>query len=532
MWAIRILSGPQAGKIIPLKSGTNMVGRAPTCDVKVISPGVSKEHIKIDVLQDKIIVSDLGSRNGTFVNGTQVKSTKIKPGDRIGLNEVVLEIVPLAAAAPALQIPASNGNLAYQLPPPTGGGSVGGGPFALPEDMDRSRTQYPNPTPVTSGGAVQEYLDRVVLPGVYRLAELIEFKWLLGMFMGAFILLTTSLSTIPLIRILRDSVEQQSQQHALTIAAALARTNEAAIREGTFTAINMSTAQRVGVLEALIINKVDGKIIAPASKAESYSDLPFVHEARNYDKESVKQIDGDTVVALYPISAYNPETGATGTLAYAVIQYDMSSLAVDDSKTISLFVITLAIATALGGLVFFFLYKLIEFPVNSLNAQLSNALREGRDDVKVTFQFEPLSRLSTNINSALTRAMTGSDAGPVGGIEHDRRLEMNNIIEMVGFAGIVISAIDRTIVSVNQAFEERTHLSSAQLLNQPVQNMSDQALKLNLIDLLDRLEGNPDQLATSELEFGGQNCQFIAQAIFGTSKIAYFIVILVPGGDA
>ena len=534
MWAIRVLSGAQAGQFFNLKSGANVLGRSPQCDIKILSPNVSKEHTKIEVLDDKIIVSDMGSRNGTFINGTQARSHKLKPGDRISLHDVIIEVVPqqqrqnLHVAPP----PASHGNLAYQVPMQQPSGVLESySPVAVApaHDSQASRRTLPDLALFAS-----EYMDRVVLPGVYRLAEIMEFKTLLGLFMAGFILLVTSLSTIPLIRILRDSVEQQSQQHALTIASTLARVNEAAVRDGLYTAINMSTAQRLGVVEALIITKEDGKIIAPASRAESYPDLPFIHEARNYDKESVQQVDGSTVVALSPIIAYNPETGSRGTLAFAVVKYDMSSLAVEDSKTISLFIITLFIATILGIILFYFLYRLIEYPLNTLNLQLDTALREGRDDLKVSFLFAPITRLTSNINSALSRANSGGSASVAPqAMEHDRRLEMTNLAEMIGFAAIIVNAFDRMVVTINQGFEQRTRLTPANLVNQPINGISDQALKLSLLDLIDRLDQNPDQLATNDIEFGGNSYQLIAQAIYGTAKVAYYVIILVPaGGDA
>lgn len=521
MWAIRVLTGQQAGQIFPLKAGANVLGRAPSCDIKILSPNVSKEHVKIDVLEGKFIVSDMGSRNGTFLNGTQVRSSRLKPGDRIGMHDVMIELVPMQARAPE----PVHGNLAYQMQPAMNHPPQIQG-HAQPHGLGHLEPQRP-PQVATMA---QEYVDRVVLPGVYRLAEMMEFKWLLGLFMAAFILLVTSLSTIPLIRILRDSVEEQSQQHALTIAATLAKVNEAAIRDGLYTAINMTTANRVGV-EAMIIQALDGKIIAPSSRAESYPDIPFVHEARKLPRESVQQVDGNTVVAVHPIEAYNAETGSRGTLAYSVVVYDMGTLAVDDSKTISLFVITLFIASILGALLFFFLYKLIEYPLVSLNMQLDKALREGRDDLKTTFDFEPLARLTKNINSALTRVLTGGSAAEQPrAIEHDRRLEMQNLVEMVGFAAMVVSAVDRAIAHVNQGFEARTRIDTSRLLNQPVVNVTDQSLKLSLLDLMDRLDQNPDQLVTNELEFGGENFQIIAQAVYGTSKIAYYLIILVPAG--
>ena len=92
MWVVRILSGPQAGQIFPLNEGTNTIGRAPSCNIKVLNAGVSKEHAKIDALHDKVILHDMGSRNGTFINGVQIKSQLVQPGDKILLHDTMVEI--------------------------------------------------------------------------------------------------------------------------------------------------------------------------------------------------------------------------------------------------------------------------------------------------------------------------------------------------------------------------------------------------------------------------------------------------------
>ncbi|MCB0411170.1 MAG: FHA domain-containing protein, partial [Bdellovibrionales bacterium] len=95
MWVIRVLSGPQAGQIFPLKAGTNLLGRAPHTHVCLKSPGVSKEHLKIDVLDGKLILTDLGSRNGSFLNGVKIKSSLSRNGDKILINDIFLEISQL-----------------------------------------------------------------------------------------------------------------------------------------------------------------------------------------------------------------------------------------------------------------------------------------------------------------------------------------------------------------------------------------------------------------------------------------------------
>jgi hypothetical protein len=288
---------------------------------------------------------------------------------------------------------------------------------------------------------------------------------------------------------------------------------------------------RPGVKTALIISNMDGNVIAPASKAGTYPDLPFVHEARKLNKESVKQIDDNTVAAVVPVEFYDPATGSQVVKADAVVFYDMSSIAIDEAQVISLFISTLFIALIVGGVLFFFLYKIVEFPFKSLNAQLDVALREGRDTVQVNYRFPALQTLSNNVSSALTRALNGSQDS-VKAVEHDRNREISNLIELVGFACMGVRAHDLSIAAVNQSFEQRTGLTAAQVMSMTVNDISDQALKLSVKDLIERVDGSPDDLVNNELEFSGQEYQVVAQAIYGTSKIAYYLIVLLPKEEA
>src|SRR5687768_1782650 len=54
---------------------------------------VSRKHAKITVDQGKILIEDLGSTNGTFVNGEKVKQARLKEGDRILIGTSILKLV-------------------------------------------------------------------------------------------------------------------------------------------------------------------------------------------------------------------------------------------------------------------------------------------------------------------------------------------------------------------------------------------------------------------------------------------------------
>lgn len=540
MWIIRFLNGPLAGQIVPLTKHSTLIGRAPSCDIKIANPNVSKEHTRIEVFDDKLIVSDAGSRNGTFVNGVQVRSSKAKSGDKIAAHDVFFEVqkVPdswaqkfqqpyqLYGAPPPSHYPQHGGNFAYQQHSHAQHMPLDNG-VAMAE---LSQGRFPQ-----LAGLAEAYMERVVLPGIYRLPEVMDFKWVLGGFMGLFIILTTSLSMIPLAQILKSSIEEESQQHALTIANTLAKVNRPFLMQGQETSVSVDIAtSRPGVKKAFVINNLDGNIVAPAAQAGSFPDLPYVHEGRKNNKESVFQASDSTVIALYPIEFFNAETGSHAITHWAVVIYDMGSLAVDNGRILSLFITTLFIALILGAILYYFLYKVIEYPIASMNKQLDVALKEGTDTLQVSYQFPAMQLLASNVSSALTRAANGSDGGANAGrvLDHDRNREIQNLVELMGFAALGVRAADLSIAAVNQAFEARVGSTAANLTTTTVNEISDQALKLSIKDLLERVDANPDELATNQLEFSGSSFNVVAQGIYGSQKVAYYLVVLLPAEES
>jgi hypothetical protein len=69
-----------------LSIGDNRVGRAPSNEIHVVSEKISRFHAKFEVGEDEVVLVDLGSTNGTFVNDTRLEmdqGVELKPGDEI-----------------------------------------------------------------------------------------------------------------------------------------------------------------------------------------------------------------------------------------------------------------------------------------------------------------------------------------------------------------------------------------------------------------------------------------------------------------
>jgi pSer/pThr/pTyr-binding forkhead associated (FHA) protein len=93
-FALKFISGKYQGGEFPLKSDKQIViGRSSELDMVLVEDMVSRKHAKIQVASGAITIEDLGSTNGTFVNGEKVKQARLKEGDRILIGTSILKLI-------------------------------------------------------------------------------------------------------------------------------------------------------------------------------------------------------------------------------------------------------------------------------------------------------------------------------------------------------------------------------------------------------------------------------------------------------
>src|SRR5690349_25133443 len=99
-----IAEGKEAGREFVFEQESVLIGRTSDCDVILYDPGVSRKHARIFSQGEAHFVEDMGSSNGTKVNGSVVKKKQLADGDNITLGPVVFnfsaKIVPEELPAP------------------------------------------------------------------------------------------------------------------------------------------------------------------------------------------------------------------------------------------------------------------------------------------------------------------------------------------------------------------------------------------------------------------------------------------------
>ena len=128
-----VRQGPQAGMSFSITGNQVVIGREEGVDIILQDPESSRRHSRISWQGGDFVIEDLGSTNGTFVNGVQITTPQIlNPGDSIGIGQTAL--VFQASGAPANAYP-------YQAPPPQRA-PVYSPPPSADTTQDSKTTQY------------------------------------------------------------------------------------------------------------------------------------------------------------------------------------------------------------------------------------------------------------------------------------------------------------------------------------------------------------------------------------------------------
>lgn len=106
-YMLRGVSGATFGKTYPLY-GTMTIGRQSDCDISIPSEEISRKHAKLQVMPDGVAVEDLGSANGTFLNGKRIHTATVKHGEELRFDTLrFLVVSPMMEAASGAPKPSS-----------------------------------------------------------------------------------------------------------------------------------------------------------------------------------------------------------------------------------------------------------------------------------------------------------------------------------------------------------------------------------------------------------------------------------------
>ncbi|GAB3747379.1 FHA domain-containing protein [Lysobacter olei] len=110
-FVLRGTAGRAFGRSIPLV-GVVTVGRGPECSLRLDEPGLSRAHARLLATDQGVQVEDVGSSNGTFINGKRVLRGDARVGDEIGFDSLRFQLLSCGTqevVAKSMRAPTSAG---------------------------------------------------------------------------------------------------------------------------------------------------------------------------------------------------------------------------------------------------------------------------------------------------------------------------------------------------------------------------------------------------------------------------------------
>ena len=520
MLALRIMKGPaKVGQQIVIEGNTaRTLGRAADVDVQLPSNGVSKKHCQVrEVAGSKLEVIDLGSSNGTFVNGLMIKKHLAKPGDTITLHDFVLRV---EIEAPRLA--AAN----------TGFSEIGLAPDAFGGAASPS-TASPTVS-ATAAPAQKNFFERTVFPIADNLAQQADVRTLVVGFFILWSIAVASLSIFPFSDTSNIRIEQQAVEVAKLYARQLARVNETFVKEYEYQRLVPTLDQRVGqtpgVLSSMIVDANNGQILAPAelvgrslANPESVAGLELLKKVQ--DENGYAKVDSRGVVhALAPIrvGVSDPNNGGAIVSKVAAVSYVEMDATHSNLKAADLVdgaLSAVIFALVMGFLFVAMVYRWTEGNLVVLSDKLEDIIGGKSGTVNVDIQWETLKRIGDQINTIASRSGAGAN------LSEEKTLEW--AMATVESLPVAAAAFDQSLVVVswNHKMENVIGIRAPMALGQDISAASrDIAFENTVRELSGRALSEPGIPQRKRLDFSGREHEVVM--VF--SEGAHLITITLP----
>lgn len=461
MFRLICISGQSSARSFILKEGDNVIGRLEGVDIRIASNGVSKKHAVINIKGGSVHITDLGSKNGTFVNGVMVKKKEINSGDKIAIHDHVYQLVKGEVKIEELS-----------------GFSVPDGPQG--EDSEYEYRGKPRLRVPGIKGAIDQFIESTVMPFFEEISKRYSVSSIISVVLLSCIVAITLIVTVPVVQFDSMILDKEAAQRAVYLSNLLAEENKNTVGVQSEEVPSVKAAEDVpGVIWSAVAD-TSGRILAPADKAGDQLPGVVMDRIKEIMKGTVS-LKEDTIkiganvykrsadvysvgrgeyVVTSPIKIYSEEKGETVITGFATLGFATSGIQNSLAGAWQRILVGMVIACFIGLMISIFFSRLFVLPFIRIYDELDLALKGEAKRVSYSFGTREGMDLIELLNILIRKSRRASakvvyDNAPES--LHDMHGSIDNILifDSVGRALKVpffVLDTSNTIVSANQAF--------------------------------------------------------------------------------
>ena len=513
MYKLVVVGGKLRGQEFILKEGENILGRDSSCDVYFSVEGVSKKHMSLTVAEDILHLSDLGSANGTFLNGKIIKNASTKTGDKIGLPNSILQIVYVQEKK-----------------------------IIIKKKVASQRIKEETIDEILNGGTPPENLVGKIfwlfkyklMPAIHGVNQEYEWRILLGIFTAAFALITITLTIGPVLQDSKNVLMNEIRIRGTHYADEISRTNTKALEQKALERVDTSflDGDSQDGVESYELFDLDGRVLRPISRLNEYTNDPvsiqikeWFSKNKNIKDAKILSLEGGKIGIGKQIFIYDPKTGTQESVGIIAIRFAPTTLASEASKSTRLYLESLVTSLLVGILFFGLIYYLTLRPIEELRFQIEEGLRGKRRSVESKLLFEEFGPVRNAINTGLQRIRElqrdESDVDP-NEIESDD-FYVNTLLEfMNGAQGpIIVLNSSKNLVKINTQAEDVCGIRQSMADGMNILDITkERGFAATLIELCDNSANNSGTAQSGQYELQGKSYMIWINSMMGKDGFA------------
>lgn len=511
MYKLVVVGGKLRGQEFSLKDGDNSLGRDSACDVHFQVDGVSKKHLTITVTDDVIYLQDMGSANGTFLNGKIIKRATMKGGDKIGLPSAVLQLVHVKEKK-----------------------------IIIKKKIASQRDHEESIDDIFQGGKPPENLTGKIfwafkykaMPLLHGINQEYEWRVLLAIFTAAFALITITLTIFPVLQDSKEVLINEVANRGAHYAEEIGRMNASALEQKNLERIDTAFLDTEDGVVSYELFDLEGRIVRPISRLNEYTNDPFSVQVREWatkvrDSKTVKKqlLENSQIGIGKKILAYNAKMGTQEAVGIIAIRFAPRTLAVEATKSSKLYFESLITSFLVAILYFGIVYYLTLRPMEEIRYQTEEALRGKRRSIESKLLFEELNPVRNAINTGLQRIRElqrdESDIDP-NDIESDDAYVSTLVEFMLGAQGpVIVLNSKKDLMKLNTQAEDvcGIRLSMSEGMN-ILDITKERGFAATLIELCDNSANNGGTSQNGHYELQGKQFSIFVTSLMGKDGFA------------
>ena len=505
MYKLVVIGGKLRGRELILEDGENVLGRDNECELHFPVEGVSKRHCSITVTDDVAYVKDLGSVNGTFVNGSMIKSATIKNGDKISLPDTIIQVVHVKEKKVIIR--------------------------KVTTDQDDDYIEEQEAIPDSLPRKIIYYFKYKVMPPFYGINKEYEWKILLGIVLTLCVFTTITFTIFP---VLQDSKRILIAETALRgghYADEIARINASALGKRQLGQLDTKFLEGEPGVQSYELFDLKGRIYRPIGKLNEFIDDAFSVEAQNWTKKESdkyvlkKLLDKGEIGIAKKIKTYNFKTGKNETIAVIAIRFAPKSLAIEASKSSKAYFESLTTSMLVALFFYGIIYFLTLKPIAEVKFQIEEAMRGKRRNIESEFLMEEMNPLREVINSMLQRIrelQPDGNENDIDDLEEDTAYveKLCEFSEGAGIAVIVLNS-EKNIKKINVDAEDLTGIRESSAIDMSLLDTArEKGFAAMVIELCDDCANNSGLGQSGNYELQGFDYTIYVNTLMGKDNFA------------